>query len=937
MSTSFYNEVEAAGGISRAKNYRIEDPLENLKVKIIIREISRISTRQQIEQKPYEDTIELSWQQKIFGPGDIGDYIRNKNSAWGSPYQRDNRRHLAHLEKDKTTPESLLEEVMLYTVIEKEEYHHNKTPLTKGTTYPLESYLGQAISNKDGSSSSTSKNHKIGQRLRREKAVKNMFIYLATDVEVDNIKQNKFYNIQEHYHEHLLCAIRLDQDGLLEMSPGFSDIVSESSLGRLSTSGSGQPSSLFMDDLSILAGIRKGFLIQTYRLRTKQGVEYEYVIQNVNELTIPHEIQELEIESLNRDMKNAEDSRGIRETQEWRQDPPLHPHTASLAVYAEIVSAFGFQDQKVFVNYQVSIPEKWKVRIGDVNDGMNSARVKEADFVQEDRDFTDCRGMMGGITQTALPKMMKGYYDELKQNYTSERSSSPTVHTIKQKRHYNTVVADDLTLDDFSRFLIGTIFFLTTCLALLLGWESAVWIAPALIIFFAIGSGPPADFQPQIIQVSSKVPVPLWRSFLAPLAQPVAYFGHLFSLSFDITELTLQDLPRKSDMSGIGSSTDSITIYFQVYSVHWFNRISLTGVGYTTIPNKTGAFDITVPTWKPAGGIHAQMCEYFLSGGLKLKDNRFVKSPNDSTFKSDSRLGVLTETSGQIRFRFNTILLDSTSVYDVSPQVLSHSQKPPQLLRRTVEDILQSFRNSTVLSSQPDISSVAQLAMPTGQQRAPLAPATSTFTSQTGLSFSWRSRSGRFGSKGASQEDVKNVLAKVRARSAARKETKASVDNPRTDFRRGGTVRPPTRVPGSTRFADVDNSTKGQMEQRRSLEDVLGVQEGTALSPIHGTPRSDEFNEASVAGGVGGIGSSSAQVQNQSSMQSLSFALSPDAQEYRKVPVTNSSDDKEEDEEQSDTDALLFGLGETSTDGVSPMKANSSAMRLNYSHREEEG
>ena len=94
--------------------YRIQDPSENLKFKINIRQVFghliQINTGHS-----YDEHITISWQEKIYGPKDIFDYMLNKKSTRGTQSQLDNRKKLAAIERNGKSVEDMLDKVMLYT------------------------------------------------------------------------------------------------------------------------------------------------------------------------------------------------------------------------------------------------------------------------------------------------------------------------------------------------------------------------------------------------------------------------------------------------------------------------------------------------------------------------------------------------------------------------------------------------------------------------------------------------------------------------------------------------------------------------------------------------------------------------------------------------------------------------------------------------------
>lgn len=175
---------------------------------------------------------------------------------------------------------------------------------------------------------------------------------------------------------------------MIEVSPSFSAILEEPEhLNGNEDPWNDAPSNgialtAFMSDKTAQAALNKGFRLSTFRFKTKNGVEYEYAIQNVNDLLIPYKIEDiLRKRSLQQSIISAE-NRGVKEGVSadstgnikgvvnggWKQDPSKKDKV--ITYYAEIVGGIGFDGEQLFINYQVKLPNKgWELRSGDLNDG----------------------------------------------------------------------------------------------------------------------------------------------------------------------------------------------------------------------------------------------------------------------------------------------------------------------------------------------------------------------------------------------------------------------------------------------------------------------------------------------------------------------------------------------------------------------------------------
>lgn len=110
-----------------------------------------------------------------------------------------------------------------------------------------------------------------------------MLICLATDVNVDALKTGVNQDPSLHYTENILCSIRccevdllrfffmfrhfLSQNGLMETSPGLSEIVDESSNYVLDSQISRESIAIGpnLSDEAVVRAVRDGFRLKTYR------------------------------------------------------------------------------------------------------------------------------------------------------------------------------------------------------------------------------------------------------------------------------------------------------------------------------------------------------------------------------------------------------------------------------------------------------------------------------------------------------------------------------------------------------------------------------------------------------------------------------------------------------------------------------------------------
>ena len=291
--------------------YHVNDPLENLRLRITVRETSRVATGAAVSKKevPFSFDKEVAWQEKLVGPRDV----------------------VKRLSKKEANVKDELKNVMLYTYIDKDHFWTESLPPVHDQKVE-ESYLGAAMfsqTSDDVTTTAHAREIKVQKRVTREKPYKSMHICIATDVDVNALQSKDLFGyskkVSSHMTEHILCSMRLYGDGLLEVYPNFSHPTTETSGGvSMGVGGAVERASLstFLDDGTVQAAVNKGFRLMTHRIQSKSGVEYEYCIQNVNDLLSPMDIEEVFLRQKMIDMTAATANRSTSDTATWKQDPP---------------------------------------------------------------------------------------------------------------------------------------------------------------------------------------------------------------------------------------------------------------------------------------------------------------------------------------------------------------------------------------------------------------------------------------------------------------------------------------------------------------------------------------------------------------------------------------------------------------------------------------
>ena len=363
-----------------------------------------------------------------------------------------------------------------------------------------------------------------------------MHICLATDIDINALKDVKsnIKDISSHMVEHILCSIKLYNDGFLEVTPGFSGVISESSDSM--TAGVGcaperSSLSLFLDDNTVRTGISKGFKLTTNKIRSNKGIEYEYSIQNINDILIPYQTAEIMKKQKLLDKKSFIQNKSSSDTSTWKQDPPSKNFDKVIGIYAEIVNGENFFGKNLFVNYQVQVPQGWVIRTGNLNDGtaerdvaalVSVEKLREGYSTSEIGEFQSLKGTnkgkeksegsmnnrdrerggeRGGKDKENISGVdilaLDGYTDGL----SAHGMLYGTTHTViaRESRGMTSLIDRskykpsyvNFTFQKGTRLFIGFSFYIITVVAIILGQSYPFWLVPALVILFTLGTGYP--------------------------------------------------------------------------------------------------------------------------------------------------------------------------------------------------------------------------------------------------------------------------------------------------------------------------------------------------------------------------------------------------------------------------------------------------------------
>ena len=676
--------------------HRCSDSLENFILKFQIRELKNLifdtdminnndkgaSKDDHLGREPYGSLLNIKWQDKIYGPEEIHNYIKYKTEKCPDHFREKKKIMQTYETKHNIKFEDLLKPTMVYTFTDNDSYRPDipsQIVCGDGTLATHVSYHGSHNGNLENSSIISQNNaNKVITRQNNENGMKQMLVCLASNVDVEKLKTNVL-DPRMFYDEYVLCTIEIldtsasneatgldsestSKDLLVIMTPNMSPLLPEQSATQSLLSAT-------LDDASSYAAIKQGLRLENYRLSCRGGSEFLYTIENLNQKISPLEISSLEqkdriMEKMsvlsNRGLQyyidggsksaavasigNADDQNELRDL--WKQDPPKPGFDKNIIYMGEIVSADGFgEEEALFIEYFFAHSDSYSLRTGNRSDGAENPLTDASTFDAESI------GLMRGQTMIS---------------YSSSNNSSRHGLTLPRLRPGWDGFVFTSELPQVSRVIIGYSLYVLVFLILLFDFDRPMWIFVAVVLlFFGMTASPNTALQMVVSDdkvnnqasggsYGQSAARSLERSNVKVVGDTMTEtsfnINHPIHGSFDVKEVATNN-NFDSDKGPI--------IYFQVFGHGALGTQTLIGYGYTQLPSASGFIDVSVSTWKPIGDTYSRMSELYLGTSTRVRHHNFIHHSQNS--RIINKFGVATETSGRIRFRCQTITVTPAS------------------------------------------------------------------------------------------------------------------------------------------------------------------------------------------------------------------------------------------------------------------------------------
>mmetsp|Transcript_41602 Transcript_41602/g.103952 ORF Transcript_41602/g.103952 Transcript_41602/m.103952 type:complete len:566 (-) Transcript_41602:143-1840(-) len=320
--------------MSRTIRYRTEDPIQNLRVKLVMRSQEGNDTESRWIMKERH----FAWQEKVFGPAEFEKYKALASEIAGGKVKK---KGLTPLEERYAQQiEQVAAGEALFTYVDADAFEDTTEFVKNVTSSPFEKPTPLA-------ERMMKVHEKRGRHSELSEPFKMMYIVAQVKGRVDlTVRTEENDGLTYIMQEEVLCAIRVFSDGTVDMTPGFSPkppIKVDPMKGGSYKAASDQ-------------GV-------PYRLETESGCVYEYWLENATEPADASEVAAAHAKELRFQQELFDKTQELRrnfvgdEFEPFTDSPELDAR--KVMINCEIVSARGFDLDHVYVQYLLDVPGNW--------------------------------------------------------------------------------------------------------------------------------------------------------------------------------------------------------------------------------------------------------------------------------------------------------------------------------------------------------------------------------------------------------------------------------------------------------------------------------------------------------------------------------------------------------------------------------------------------
>ena len=176
----------------------------------------------------------------------------------------------------------------------------------------------------------------------------------------DNDPKNMLNNIRHHFHEQILCVVKLYKSGQLSVSPGFSIEEPEDN----------KDDHIFLSDESIGIRAKYGPRLTTFTFTTSSGSSFQYTLEWKDQVVNAGDLENLRLLEVDEEYKQISDRRKAIFSNISRAKNSMY-YGIKDSVLFEFVSAKNFEpldcglfgSPSISIRFELTLPSGWMQKI----------------------------------------------------------------------------------------------------------------------------------------------------------------------------------------------------------------------------------------------------------------------------------------------------------------------------------------------------------------------------------------------------------------------------------------------------------------------------------------------------------------------------------------------------------------------------------------------
>lgn len=554
-------------------------------------------------------TATFAWQDKEFGPAEILKYtqrVEDKKKRRGKHISKTRLEdtYVKEFEEIVRDPDrdifNEIDEAKIFTYTDKDDFIPESELKKRVLTAEAHASTLATGATRAGQRGGTARPGQM--HLYRDSPFRTFYVMAAVDIDLKRFRNHE--QATPMYEIPLVAIKAYKVGGVLEMRPGFSE---ELKPGDPMPGGGGAR-------VSPRKSPRKGAapgpqLLRRYRFKSARGGVYEYTVENATMDSVARGPDAEADDAALLAAEKAAERRNLaahagRITNAFFGEPPRH-ESFRLHAFIELVAAAKFDAEQLFVEWEVVLPKTagWKLPAKSAKQTRAVSYLHSAGTAA-----TAAANGLAGVTQTARATWRQWRWG---------RSD------VKVEQGSASATGGAGALSDVPPGCVGTAQQFVGK-GVTPGTLTSLKRTRGAMRGASGGSSDPYEG--------------FGRAEPQGRKEPVAHF--CFPIEFSL----LSHVDMHPQLAAEWPS-----VAFTVRTRDGWGREHVLGYGFHRLQPGAVCSTATVPTWRPVGTVYQELQDFFLGGATALRDASYAASP-------DAKLGMVTETSGELALRVNQVI-----------------------------------------------------------------------------------------------------------------------------------------------------------------------------------------------------------------------------------------------------------------------------------------